>query len=432
MICQQVYVFLGERNGLSVSTVRVTRLGFRRNIVECKESRIGKQPIEVPSNMVITLEGQDMKVKERLVLVGDVVVLKDPEQSDNYQVRRLAAIYSGIEGARSSSLGLTDEAKLRSKGVNNLKSKSGSYYRRSILHLDLAKTKTIPGEIASATGLALDDPWAPHSLWGEACLAANTILNKIPHKKSDKSPYQLWKGKQPSYKRMKVWGCLAKDKEKQISNLRKRVMNDQLSQDETNNNYEVPQENVEPRRNDSSKSSKQTVNTRSTMEAEFVALDKAAEEAEWLRSFLEGLNHVHQNNAPQSSRNSILKDPHKHALWARSSSLGLTDEAKLRSKGVNNLKSKSGCYRKDESNAPFAASSRGKFSLLQLQRFQFEEYRKKARESKQHRSQNDLVSPRRGTGNPLTRIPLEPAPWKQEVSSKSVYGQIEKRLNIST
>ncbi|GJS23807.1 reverse transcriptase domain-containing protein [Tanacetum coccineum] len=27
---------------------------------------------------------------------------------------------------------------------------------------------------------------APHSLWGEACLAANTILNKIPHKKSIK------------------------------------------------------------------------------------------------------------------------------------------------------------------------------------------------------------------------------------------------------
>ncbi|GJZ26424.1 retrovirus-related pol polyprotein from transposon TNT 1-94 [Tanacetum coccineum] len=37
------------------------------------------------------------------------------------------------------------------------------------------------------------------------------------------------------------------------------------------------------------KSSKQTVNTRSTMEAEFVALDKAAEEPEWLRSFLEGI-----------------------------------------------------------------------------------------------------------------------------------------------
>lgn len=31
--------------------------------MECKESRIGKQPIEVPSNVTIMLEGQDLKVK---------------------------------------------------------------------------------------------------------------------------------------------------------------------------------------------------------------------------------------------------------------------------------------------------------------------------------------------------------------------------------
>jgi len=37
------------------------------------------------------------------------------------------------------------------------------------------------------------------------------------------------------------------------------------------------------------KSSKQTVITRSTMEAEFVALDKCGEEAEWLRHFLEDI-----------------------------------------------------------------------------------------------------------------------------------------------
>ncbi|GJW05862.1 hypothetical protein Tco_1568285 [Tanacetum coccineum] len=37
------------------------------------------------------------------------------------------------------------------------------------------------------------------------------------------------------------------------------------------------------------KSSKQTLNTRSTIEAEFVALDKAAKEAEWLRSFLKSI-----------------------------------------------------------------------------------------------------------------------------------------------
>ncbi|GJX40380.1 hypothetical protein Tco_0255370 [Tanacetum coccineum] len=37
------------------------------------------------------------------------------------------------------------------------------------------------------------------------------------------------------------------------------------------------------------KSSKQTLNTKSTMEVKFVALDKSAKEAEWIRSFLEGI-----------------------------------------------------------------------------------------------------------------------------------------------
>ncbi|CAA7057286.1 unnamed protein product [Microthlaspi erraticum] len=37
------------------------------------------------------------------------------------------------------------------------------------------------------------------------------------------------------------------------------------------------------------KSSKQTLLARSTMESEFIALDKAAEEAEWLRNFLEDI-----------------------------------------------------------------------------------------------------------------------------------------------
>ena len=37
------------------------------------------------------------------------------------------------------------------------------------------------------------------------------------------------------------------------------------------------------------KSSKQTCIARSTMESEFIALDKASEEAEWLRHFLEDI-----------------------------------------------------------------------------------------------------------------------------------------------
>ena len=41
-------------------------------------------------------------------------------------------------------------------------------------------------------------------------LTTNTILNRIPYKKKSKSPYELWKERQPSYKKLKVWGCLAR------------------------------------------------------------------------------------------------------------------------------------------------------------------------------------------------------------------------------
>uniref|UniRef100_A0A6M2FAI0 Large ribosomal subunit protein uL6c n=1 Tax=Populus davidiana TaxID=266767 RepID=A0A6M2FAI0_9ROSI len=56
-------VFLGERNRICVPSVPVTRIGFLRKAIECKESRIGKQPIQVPSNVTIKLDGQDLKVK---------------------------------------------------------------------------------------------------------------------------------------------------------------------------------------------------------------------------------------------------------------------------------------------------------------------------------------------------------------------------------
>jgi transposase InsO family protein len=50
----------------------------------------------------------------------------------------------------------------------------------------------------------------PQNMWGEAILSANHILNKIPHKTKDQTPYEMWKGHKPSYKYLKVWGCLAK------------------------------------------------------------------------------------------------------------------------------------------------------------------------------------------------------------------------------
>jgi hypothetical protein len=48
------------------------------------------------------------------------------------------------------------------------------------------------------------------TMWGEAVLSANYLLNRVPRKKLDKTPYELWKGRKPSYNHLKVWGCLAK------------------------------------------------------------------------------------------------------------------------------------------------------------------------------------------------------------------------------
>ena len=51
---------------------------------------------------------------------------------------------------------------------------------------------------------------APLNLWGEAILSACYIQNRIPYKKTGKTPYELWKGNAPNIAYLKVWGCLGK------------------------------------------------------------------------------------------------------------------------------------------------------------------------------------------------------------------------------
>nr|GFB99447.1 hypothetical protein CTI12_AA217490 [Tanacetum cinerariifolium] len=76
---------------------------------------------------------------------------------------------------------------------------------------------------------------ALRNLWGEACLAANTILNQIPHKKRDLRKLSKCKVFGKGYVAEDFFKNIFpyKDKKKQVSNPRKRVMSNQLSQDET-------------------------------------------------------------------------------------------------------------------------------------------------------------------------------------------------------
>ena len=49
----------------------------------------------------------------------------------------------------------------------------------------------------------------PLYLWGYALQTAAHILNKVPSKSVQKTPYEIWNGKKPSFNYMRVWGCLA-------------------------------------------------------------------------------------------------------------------------------------------------------------------------------------------------------------------------------
>ena len=49
----------------------------------------------------------------------------------------------------------------------------------------------------------------PNNLWGEALLTACHVHNRIPSKKFKVSPYELWKGRKPNLRYLRVWGCLA-------------------------------------------------------------------------------------------------------------------------------------------------------------------------------------------------------------------------------
>ncbi|GKF86646.1 retrotransposon protein, putative, ty1-copia subclass, partial [Tanacetum coccineum] len=47
------------------------------------------------------------------------------------------------------------------------------------------------------------------SFWDYALETATRILNMVPTKKVDKTPYKLWYRKVPNLSYLKVWGCEA-------------------------------------------------------------------------------------------------------------------------------------------------------------------------------------------------------------------------------
>ena len=58
----------------------------------------------------------------------------------------------------------------------------------------------------------------PISFWGCALETVVFILNLIPSKAVEKTPYEIWKGKKPIMSFLKIWGCETFDRFKEFKN----------------------------------------------------------------------------------------------------------------------------------------------------------------------------------------------------------------------
>ncbi|GJT50883.1 retrotransposon protein, putative, ty1-copia subclass [Tanacetum coccineum] len=67
------------------------------------------------------------------------------------------------------------------------------------------RNRTLLGMVRSMMNLTT----LPLSFWDYALESATRILNMVPTKKVDKTPYELWYGKVPNLSYLKVWGCEA-------------------------------------------------------------------------------------------------------------------------------------------------------------------------------------------------------------------------------
>ena len=50
---------------------------------------------------------------------------------------------------------------------------------------------------------------APLHFWGETILTVCQVLNRVPHKKSHTTPFEMWKEHKPNLGYLRVWGCFA-------------------------------------------------------------------------------------------------------------------------------------------------------------------------------------------------------------------------------
>ncbi|OMO62209.1 Zinc finger, CCHC-type [Corchorus capsularis] len=119
--------------------------------------------------------------------------------------KNMFTTFTPIEGEKLY-MGNSTSSAIEGQGKVQLKMTSGKVVTLTdVFYVPEIRKNLVSGSLLNKHGFRL-----PQNMWGEAILSSNYLLNKVPRKKEDKTPYELWKGRRPSYKYLRVWWCLAK------------------------------------------------------------------------------------------------------------------------------------------------------------------------------------------------------------------------------
>ncbi|CAH8384108.1 unnamed protein product [Eruca vesicaria subsp. sativa] len=156
--------FVGDRRSMfNVSSTPCAQVGFSTKTIERKESRIGRQPIVVPSNVTISLQGQHLKVKGPL---GELALTYPPEVKLTEEDHGFLRVRETVETRRAKEMHglfrtLTDNMVVGvSKGFEKTLELKGVGYRATVqgkeLVLNLGFSHPVKIEIPDSLKVKVD------------------------------------------------------------------------------------------------------------------------------------------------------------------------------------------------------------------------------------------------------------------------------------
>ncbi|GJX15687.1 retrotransposon protein, putative, ty1-copia subclass [Tanacetum coccineum] len=152
-------------------------------------------------SLITETNNKSFKINDLKVQLQEKSIIVNELKQLLATLKRKSHVTSGELPDLDSSYGIVSQLTLPYTPQNNVVSE-----RKNRTFLEMARS------MMNSTTL-------PKSFWGYALESAARILNMVPTKKVDKTPYEIWNGKAPNLSYLKVWGCEALVKQDTLDKL---------------------------------------------------------------------------------------------------------------------------------------------------------------------------------------------------------------------